>query len=239
MNVPGSVRPSWILVHGWASSSAIWTPVIQRLDVECLTLPLPGHVGIETDGLEALPESLVLIGWSLGGLQAIDLAWRLGKRVKALVLVAASPCFTQRPDWRQAMPAADLERFGRDLREDKEACLRRFMALQCLGDARAAKVRAALRAALPEPLPGWRELAWGLAQLAERDLRSRLVSLACPVQVILGQCDSLIPARQARELAALDEGIGVTVMPGAAHLPFVSDSDAFVHHLIQGPAANV
>lgn len=236
----GSAVPATrVFIHGWASSSGIWDPVIERIDGACMTMDLPGYTAEGIPGPVDLPDPCVLIGWSLGGLQAITLAACLGSRVKALVLVAASPCFVQRADWAQAMPAAVFDRFARDLERDREACLQHFMALQCLGDIHAVAVRNGLRAARPEPLPGGRILAQGLAQLADQDLRRELAGLPCPVHVILGERDSLIPAAQAGALEALGKGIRTTVMPGAAHLPFLSDSRGFVERLAQGPAGDV
>ncbi len=238
MKGSGGAGPSWVFIHGWATNSDIWAPVIHQLQAACVCLPLPGYPAGETD-VDRLPEGeSVLVGWSLGGLRAIDLAVSAGARVKAVVLVAASPCFVQRADWSEAMPATQLQEFARRLQRDRVDCLKRFMALQSLGDANAAAVRAGLKAVITDAMPGSDVLAQGLAQLASRDLRRELATLDCPVQVILGERDRLIPVTQAQGLEALGQGIHITIMPGAAHLPFLSNTRGFLDMLTQGPAAN-
>jgi len=241
--------PTLIFLHGWASSVSIWEPVIQALAWPSRCLPLPGYVAGAADVLAptegvgqasagVLPKPCVLVGWSLGGLLAIALAHDHAEQVRGLVLVAASPCLVQRPDWTAAMPSTQLQAFRAAFAQDPGATLNRFQALQTMGDSQAGVIRARLKAALPSPLPSPAVLARGLTQLAEQDQRDTLARLTCPVRVLLGAQDRLIPVAQAPAIEALASGIHCSVMAGAAHLPFLADTPRFVKWLQQGFGSN-
>ncbi len=56
-----------------------------------------------------------LMGWSLGGLYAIELALRHPEKFSELILVASNPCFVTRSDWNCAIDAAVLDTFAEDV----------------------------------------------------------------------------------------------------------------------------
>ena len=71
---------------------------------------LPGHGRSRDDAafdlqtilaglIERIPDGAVWAGWSLGGMLALQAALLAPQRVKRLVLVGATPSFTQRSDW--------------------------------------------------------------------------------------------------------------------------------------------
>ena len=72
---------------------------------------------------ESGPIPCVLMGWSLGGLVALEVVHRYPERVDALVMVAAAPRFTQAEDWPHGVAPSVLDAFSRTLAEDTKAAL--------------------------------------------------------------------------------------------------------------------
>ena len=124
-----------VLLHGWGMHGGIWDNVIPQLSrdfcVHCVDLPGHGHSkaekrqGIRSKGQEPLftldaiveelsccfAEPLSLCGWSLGGQVALHWTKLLPRQVQRLVLVASTPCFTEREDWKFGLAAETLAQF--------------------------------------------------------------------------------------------------------------------------------
>lgn len=228
--------PELFLLHGWGMNGAVW----ERLETELsdgyrvTVAELPGH-GRSPYGLDgslggwsgaclgAAPERAVWIGWSLGGILALEAALRAPSRVRALVLVSATPRFVQGADWPHAMPAETLALFQESLERDPAATLERFLVLQVRGGKQARPLLRLLRGALadrPSADPG--ALADGLRLLHETDMRPRLGELAMPSLWLFGERDELVPWRWSEALPRLLPAARSELIQGAAHLPFLS-----------------
>lgn len=236
--------PQLVLLHGWGLHSGVWKNFLPWLSayfqVTCIDLPGFGKSTGETPRLELseamlalLPEKAIWMGWSLGGLLALDIAARYPQRVQALSLLAATPCFVQRPDWLTAMPAEVFSDFKNALQEDAAITLQGFLALQCKGSvSMKADLRFLQSVLQAEELPERQALLAGLHCLGEMDLRAQISHLKIPLQVLLGERDVLVPAALEKPLKVLNPALQVTVIAQAAHLPFVSHPQAIVAALL-------
>jgi len=237
--------PDLVLVHGWGMHAGVWDDVVPALSrnhrVTCIDLPghgaSPGDAEFDLPHLrdwlaEAVPVPAVWVGWSLGGLAALDLALHRPERVRGLVLVAAPVRFLRAPDWPDAVAPEVLEQFAAGLAQDYRGTLMRFLALQTRG---AADGRDALRrlreswVAVQPPRP--RALRSGLALLRDTDLRDALPRLACPMLALAGERDTLVPPAAAAALAAAVPDGRLEMVKGAGHAPFLSDPDGFVRQV--------
>jgi pimeloyl-[acyl-carrier protein] methyl ester esterase len=244
----GRGRPL-ILLHGWAMHSGVWLPLLPRLvdryRVHCVDLPGHGHsaavapydvgalAGAVAAAVCALPDvggtAPVVLGWSLGGLVALEWTRAQPDSVRALALTAASPCFVQRPDWPHAMSPVTLAQFGDEFAASYRRTLLRFLTLQVQGSEDGRAALASLRTHLfdrgePEP----ETLRDALSLLATTDVRGAIPSIAIPALVIGGDRDTLVPSDALRWLAAALPRATLALMPGAAHAPFLSHPHAFV-----------
>ncbi|MBL8437717.1 MAG: alpha/beta fold hydrolase [Zoogloeaceae bacterium] len=230
------MRPPLVLLHGWGLSPAVFTGLRQHLPrfSRIFTPWLPGHGAQEpahgdelADWTEMLvpdlPDQAVLLGWSLGGMIALDLARRHPRKVARLVLVGTTPCFVTADDWPHGLGPDVVQGFREGFASEPAGTLRRFVALQTLGDVRRKAVALALSASLaPLDQSDGGAPAEGLRLLAETDLRAEIGTIDLPTRVLHGRHDALMPAEAAVWLADhLPQG-RLTIFEDAAHAPFLS-----------------
>ena len=226
---------SLILLHGWSMNPAVFDSLRRYLPADCPVHapPLPGYPGSPWSArdrlaheVEAMGRDLPagrLVGWSLGGLYATELAHRFPGRFDALALIASNPCFVRRQDWSCALEASAFDDFYLDLERDWRRALRRFLALQTLGGPQQRNdVRTLACAIEAAGAPAADVLRLGLDRLRELDCRATLAGLALPRLLVLGERDRLVPPALGPEMADLAPEIRVESVAGAAHAPFLS-----------------
>lgn len=221
-----------VLVHGWGFDHTVFDPWLPALTDRwrVTRVDLPGHGRSPASGAaggltewaaairQAIPEDALWAGWSLGGLPLLQ-AVIDGAMPRALLLLAASPCFCQRPDWPHGVPAADLDAMVHGLDAAPEATVHRFRTLLGRGgvaDRRALKPWRRRPCASPEALRA------GLVLLRDTDLRAGLAGVDRPACWLAGDGDPLIPrAAAARGARAMPRG-EIAYHPRAGHLPFLT-----------------
>ena len=229
-----------VLLHGWGLNAEIWHCIREEL-ASHFTLhlvDLPGFGRSRGFGamsldemaqqvLDAAPQNAVWLGWSLGGLVASQIALSRPHRVKALVTVASSPCFSAQDAWPGIKPEV-LAGFQQQLSEDFQRTVERFLALQTMGTETARKdARTLKQTVLSLPMPEVEVLNGGLELLKTVDLRAPLASLTIPHLRIYGYLDGIVPRKVAPLLDDLWPKSQSMVVAKAAHAPFISHPDEF------------
>jgi pimeloyl-[acyl-carrier protein] methyl ester esterase len=229
--------PDLVLLHGWALHGGMWGPWLDELvphaRLHLVDLPGHGHSPWSHDlaGLADLartvshivPPGAALVGWSLGGMIALELARQEPCRASALVLLATTPKFVAGDDWPHGMEATVLDEFALSLAADHRGTVQRFLALQARGGERSLETLRLLRQNLdahgpPDP----RALAAGLQVLRTADLRGILPGITLPTLVIAGQRDKLTPAAAGRALAGVLPAGDFVEIANGGHAPFLS-----------------
>ncbi|MCX2945484.1 pimeloyl-ACP methyl ester esterase BioH [Rahnella perminowiae] len=229
-----------VLLHGWGLNAEVWRYTAERLAPHfCLHLiDLPGYGRSEGFGpmtledmaetvLTVMPEKASLLGWSLGGLVASQIALSVPQRVEKLITVASSPCFTAHEDWPGIRPDV-LKGFQHQLSEDFQRTVERFLALQTLGSDSARQDARLLKSiVLGQPVPSVDVLNGGLEILRNVDLRQPMTALTLPVLRIYGALDGLVPRKMVPLLDAILPGSRSEIIEKAAHAPFISHPETF------------
>lgn len=244
--------PALVLLHGWAMHGGIFAPLVARLEAhfQLHRVDLPGH-GRSRDAGTALtldaaaaavasvvPERALWLGWSLGGLVALQAAATQPARVRGLAMVAASPRFVVAPDWPQGMDAAVFRTFASELQRDYRGTLDRFLMLEAQGSDHVRDELRQLRAqvfAHGEPAPA--VLCQGLALLENTDLRAALPGLAMPSAWIAGRRDRLVSPAAMAAAAALAPHAQSHVVQSGGHAPFLSHAPEVAEALLALHAA--
>lgn len=233
----GAGRPL-VLLHGWSLSGAAFAELAGFLDGCRLLLPdLPGHgcssppsattLPALADDLAAwlaavAPGPLLLGGWSLGGMAALELAARTTVPVDRLLLLATTPRFTATANWTHGLPAIQVKALRRNLERRFEATLGDFFTLTFAeGEAGAERLRAIRAFAVrPGGLPDPASAAAWLDLLAQQDQRALLPRIDCPALVLHGSEDRVTPVGAGRALAAALRRGRLVEVAGAGHAPF-------------------
>lgn len=237
----GSGQPI-VFLHGWGFNHSIWDKTAAALDNCTYQIDLPGHgksplchyqLPTLTDCLiEQLPENAIWIAWSLGGLLAMATAIRYPQFIKALVLVSSSPRFIKTDNWSCAMKETVLQQFNQQLQEDSISTLQRFLALQVKDTSTARQQLRELSHLLKtNGYPQLAALQSGLHLLQTTDLREQLSMITCPTLAILGQRDTIVPVSVGTVWQQWMSSLRVVSIKSAAHIPFLSHPDTFLHEL--------
>jgi pimeloyl-ACP methyl ester carboxylesterase len=191
-----------VLLHAFPLEETMWEPQAQALEAFSVAAPRLYERGASVDewARSVLAElggddELVAVGASLGGYVALAMARAAPDRIAGLVLAGS--------------------RAGADTPERKEARNGAIEALRADGVA-------GLRGQAPfEPTPGVTaaELVGALEVLRDRpDATDTVARFAGPLLVVVGSDDELLPAEEARGIAALAPDGRAEVVPGAGHL---------------------
>jgi len=244
VEVIGGGKPL-VMLHGWGMHGGIWGDLATRLaeDFEVHNIDLPGHGASDAQGVFALDDigalldaqfdqPVSVLGWSLGGIIAQHWAARSPQKIDRLILMASTPCFSEREDWLFGMASETLQQFAAELEKNHAATLRRFLALQVRGSEHERDLLTALREKLfSRGEPDIAALRGGLDILRDADLREQLPGINQPTLAIAGQRDKLTPPEASYYLAQKMPHAQVVEVAGAAHAPFLSHGETVVQHI--------
>ena len=220
-----------LLINGLGATLEMWTPLIRELPgraIIAFDLPGAGQSGrsrwpLRAGGLADIVAELLdqlqlprvdVLGYSLGGIVAQEFAHRSAERVRRLVLAATTPglpCVPPRP-WVAALMMTPARYYDRRLAE---------WIVPTIAGGRTARDRTVLRGGLthrltqpPTPTGYLHQLysVWGWSgHLHLRRLRA-------PTLVLHGEKDPLVPAINARYMAAMISNARLHVVTGGGHL---------------------
>lgn len=228
-----------VLIHGWGFDNRIWGDFIPYIKdqwrITIINLPGYGvsekiaHVDIDETDIDQIvnlisadiPEKAIILAWSLGGVIATQLACNR-KDITALILVASSPCFLNKPDWQHGVDPVDFDQLARSLSENKTKALQQFSGLVAMGDKRPRETISKLSEQVDDNATETETLKAGLEILRQEDLRNVVTKLRCPIGMIFGEMDVLVKRSTAKAIQALRADINTIEIAGTGHVPFLT-----------------
>jgi pimeloyl-ACP methyl ester carboxylesterase len=254
----GAGEPSIVFVHGLAGSWRNWLETMPHFAAaghRVVAFDLPGFGSSEMPGekisipgygriVDALLDHLgigpcVLVGNSMGGFIAAEVAIQFPARVERLVLVSAAGLTIEYQRDERILGAL---RFGQRLllawggfvAARSEAVARRPRARELL-----LRLVVAHPDRLPAPLvaeqvrsAGHRGFVDALDALTDYPIRARLPEIACPTLIVWGAEDRLVPVGDADEFERLIPDARKVVWPDTGHVAMLERPAAF-NRLVQ------
>lgn len=228
-----------VLIHGYPLDHSTWDETASLLARD-FDLILPDVRGLGESAaseavytmtdlaadLAALLEHLKIekafvTGHSMGGYIALAFARAYPERLLGLALVS-SQAVADAPERKEGRYAS-----ARQVAETGVGSVVEAMTPKLSADARVqAYVRELMRRQKPAGVIG------SLKAIAEREtLTSVLYDLECPILLIHGNADVLIPIERAREIKALVPSADLVELPGLGHMPMMEDPAAVAEAL--------
>ncbi len=185
-----------VLLNGWAAPAVCLEALGDYLSAytEVIIPEVVYHESIETTCehlQQQLPAHYVLCGWSLGGMLAIKMAQLFPGAVNAVITLSSNVQFVANDQWQQAMPSEVFNEFQRGFHQEPQKTIKQFFGLLIKGDQQSRLQRQLLKSA---HVTHEDALMTGLHLLASVSLVSRFQVIQCPVLMLLGENDALVPA---------------------------------------------
>ncbi len=225
-----------VWLHGWATDNRVFSPLRDSLaDLPGLEILAP-NLALWLD--PACPESwgpslarrleaeapagrpLILCGWSMGAMLALEAALNLGERVKGLLLFSGCARFIRDSANPEGQDPRALRLMQRRLASSPESVLRDFYGRMFTPDEAEARVR--FRRLLEPEYLGQRTewLSAGLEYLLLTDLRTALRDIHAPALVLHGAADRVTAPALGKSLGTSLPEAGFVELGSSGHLPF-------------------
>lgn len=226
-----------VFLHGWAQSRQIWCNQFETF-ADALFLNLPGHGGAEDLPADAWVDAIVeqlpeqpcqLVGWSLGGMLAMQIAAQHPERVATLTLVSTTPRFCIGDNWPHGSSEEVFSGFKQAVASGSPKALSRFFALMLHGDelSRSGFNRIAKMAVDRDNRVTTAGLKGGLALLESLDLRALSKKITQPTLLIHGEDDAIVPAAAGVWLADSIANTEKRMLAACGHAPFLTQTETF------------
>jgi pimeloyl-[acyl-carrier protein] methyl ester esterase len=189
------------MISGWAHPADSLKPLAEALAPRFLAETLDAAEGDVGARLQRADAPLFLLGWSMGGMIAIEAAETSAGRIAGLVLVSTSAKFCASEGNPYGAPERNVRAMAAAIRKDPVEVLSQFFRnTTAPAELAAGELKARVDSALS---PGVEHLSSGLRYLQLSDCRTAAKSLNIPSLVCHGGEDRVIPWQAGRQLSEL------------------------------------
>jgi pimeloyl-ACP methyl ester carboxylesterase len=253
----GQGEPAVLFIHGLGAQWRVWLATLPAVSAHrrALAVDLPGfgrsamplqRVSIRgyAEVIDRLCEQaglgrVVVVGSSMGGFVAAELALLRPERVERLVLVDAAGIVPTRRERSRALPfLGALTLLGGRLA--MASCpiaarprLRRAALSLVVNDPVRLPADLTYHALLGAPGPATKAALAASFSYLSHDWGDRLSEIRCPTLVAWGEGDALLPVRHATEFARRIPRARVVTFPATGHLPMIEQPERFNAALLE------
>lgn len=242
-----------LLLHGWCMDKTVWQQQISALceNHRVIAPDLAGH----GDSVSLAPQAgsfaeyaaevihlaeqlnlheMTIIGWSMGAQVLLKAYQQLQRRVSALVLIGATPCFTKNNDFPFGLDFDEVRGMGLKLRRNQtkalDGFLQKMFAAGELDDPQQRTKVTEILANIKQPAT---EAALnGLDALMTENLQAEAVAINCPALVIHGASDTICLPQAGSWLADKIDHSRFLLYENCGHAPFLSNPLRFNNDLL-------
>ena len=223
-----------LIIHGWGTDDRIW-PEWLRNEGYCYSKNFPQFEDVEQEFLNYFSvkqNKVIVLGWSLGSMLALELANKHGDKIAGLTLVAPTAKFINSDDYQAGLPSSVLKNLQRKLIRNKLETQKNFYGLMF------SKNEASLKDKFIDDLaPLFYDLdidslQKGLMYLKEQDLRFLLHDIKVPAVIISGTEDDICLPQAAEFLYSNLAKAKLFKIAGAGHIPFLTQ-EAFFNNILE------
>ncbi len=181
--------------------------------------------------LDKAGESACIVGWSTGGIAAIEAAANYPEKVCGLVLLSSTARFCSDTGYTAGVAPAVLHVMIRRLVTKPEVVIADFLVqalspLHITADELARRTTNALK-------QGTNRLIDGLEYLVRVDLRDLLPSITAPCLIIHGRLDRIVPWQAAQFLVSKLPISEVELLPSAGHSLIEQSGKDLINRILQ------
>jgi len=229
-------QPSLILIPGWGMEELVWEAFLPHLH------DFPVHVvhwrnsedkqEFQRRIIEVAEEKeVILVGWSLGALAALQVHHSL--QTKGIVLLGGTAKFTTDSDYIHGWKNSFVERMNRNLLKQKDDTLKRFyVSMFSKAEQENGHDIAFLKIAEQFQGDSIHSLQCGLQYLIETDVREQLLKIDVPVLLLHGKDDMICPL-SAAEYMQEKINASLTIIEEAGHALCFTQAKRCAKEMIQ------
>jgi pimeloyl-ACP methyl ester carboxylesterase/predicted ester cyclase len=219
-----------LLIPGTLCDQSVFEPLLERLDASTIVhAPLEGGtdiVAVAQGILDSAPPRFALLGFSLGGIVALEIARRAAERVMGLALIGSNARAVPRNLHAERRAAARIED-GQTLTDVIDRLWLTYVSPASLPNAKLRRrITAMAGAAGPGALATHTEIA-----LSRSDTRDQLGEFAMPALVVAGSEDVINPPDLQLEIAERLPNASLALVPEAGHFVLLEQPDAVAAHV--------
>ncbi len=220
---------SLVLIHGWGCDQASWQPLIPELEklFTLIAIDLPGFgsapmisdyslENILSALIDQIPNNSWVMGWSLGGMLAVQLAHYYPQKISGVITLATNAKFVAGADYSDAMPLQVNQDFNQSFLESPAATLKLFSGLLAQGAGDERGLLKLFRKILNSESvnSNWHD---ALLLLSQIDNRKLIAEIKQPCLHIFAEGDSLVPVSAATCVKQLNLLHQVEVIERSSH----------------------
>lgn len=212
-----------LLLPGTLCDARVFGPLLERLPgVPARVLPAPQDASMREAAEQVLadaPEQFALLGFSLGGMVALETALCAPERVQALALISTTPLPVP-PDRHSARRAAVNEAQTSEMQRVVRDTLWPTYRSSGSGETMLPLLQSMAESLGRSVFERQIELALG-----REDFRPRLSAISCPALTVNGVEDTICPPAAVDQLAAGLSKLTSVSVPGAGHFVLLEHPD--------------
>ncbi len=240
--------PAIFCVHGWAMNAQVFEPLATLFEdrFQFIAVDLPGYGDSACDDpesdydlpvlmqklMDVAPPTAHWLGWSLGGMLAIQAAAQFPARVEQVMTLCSNAKFLADKRWPKAVPEPLYKGFMDEI-DDVRTTLRRFAALTVVGEQQnMLQSLKWLQEHGQTPKPNSDVLKASLILLSKLDNRPVLKALKRPCLHMLATNDAIVPHALSPLLNQLNPYHLVSFVPNGSHASLVTQPQSVANGIL-------